>query len=43
MATAKIRPFAMGSLTSGIWLPALFITLVNIVLFWALFSAIAGR
>jgi len=32
----------MGHL-SGIWLPAILITVVNAVLFLALFSGIAGR
>jgi hypothetical protein len=28
---------------SGVWLPAILITIVNVVLFVALFSGIAGR
>jgi len=30
-------------MASGIWLPAILITVVNLVLFLALFSGIAGR
>jgi hypothetical protein len=43
MATAKNRPFAMDSLTAGIWLPAFLITMLNVGLFWALFAGIGGR
>jgi hypothetical protein len=30
-------------MASGIWLPAILITVVNVVLFLALFSGIAGK
>jgi hypothetical protein len=30
-------------MASGIWLPAILITVVNLVLFLALFSGIAGK
>jgi hypothetical protein len=40
MATAKLQPFAMGFEVLG---PAILITVVNVVLFLALFSGIARR
>jgi len=43
MATARLLPFVMDSMASGISLPAILITVVNLVLFLALFSGIAGR
>ena len=43
MATARLLPFVMDSMASGIWLPAILITVVNLVLFLALFSGIAGK
>ena len=43
MATARARLFVTDYLAPGIWLPAILITVVNVVLFLALFSGIAGR
>jgi len=43
MATARARPFVMEYLAPGTWLPAMLITVVNLVLFLALFAGIAGR
>jgi len=43
MAIAGARPFVMDYLAPGIWLPAVLITVINVVLFLALFSGIAGK
>lgn len=43
MATLKMRVSVLDGLTSGMWLPAIGITVINFALFWALFSSIAGR
>jgi hypothetical protein len=43
VTTAKRRLLALDSLASGLWLPAIVITAINLALFWALFSSIAGH
>jgi len=43
MAPARVRTFVVDYLASDVWLPAILITVVNVVLFLALFSGIAGR
>lgn len=40
MGTAKVQSFATGF---GILAPAILITIINVVLFLALFAGIAGR